>query len=337
MNKHSHIDPSWRIPAKQAKHIIQVAERLGVCQEDAILGCGIEKKWLESPDYQMPVAPLYALNKHIATLAGNEDLGLFVGRAAYLNMVNLLLYLSSICTSLRQWLNMMSSVLELYGDLGKAVIVREGGQLRSEWRPLVPVEISGRYTIDMILSTANSILSTICLQPITIAKAQFTYPQPQDLTVLKQCFGENLTFDQPYSALYFQMESLDFKLIQAVNETSELTNPWQDYMASIPGDSFLNALRQSIVCELPTGDMNIDSVAVDLGVSRRTLQRRLADRETNFQHVVQELRYQMALRFLADKSMGVTSIAFILGYGDSSSFSTAFKSWHGCSPSEYRL
>ncbi len=337
MDQHSKIDLGWQVPAKQAKHILQVAERLGVSQEDAIAGCGIEKKWLETPEYQMPVAPLYALNKKIATLSGNEDLGLFVGRAAYLNMVNLLLYLSSICTSLRQWLNMMSSVLELYGDLGKAVIVREGGQLRSEWRPLVPVEISGRYTIDMILSTANSILSSICLQPITIAKAQFTYPQPQDLTVLKQCFGENLKFDQPYSALYFEMESLDFKLIQAVNEDSELVNPWQEYVASMPGDSFLRALRQSIVCELPTGDMSIDSVAVDLGVSRRTLQRRLSDRETNFQQIVQDLRYQMALRFLADKSMGVTSIAFILGYGDSSSFSTAFKSWHGCSPSEYRL
>jgi len=337
MNQDFQLDPSWQISAKQAKHIIQVAERLGVTQEDAIYGCGIEKKWLESPDYQMPVAPLYALNKQIAKLSGNEDLGLFVGRAAYLNMVNLLLYLSSICTSLRQWLNMMSSVLELQGDLGKAVIVREGGQLRSEWRPLVPVEISGRYTIDMVLSTANSILNSICLQPITIAKAQFTYSQPRDLTILKQCFGENLTFDQPYSALYFEMESLDFKLIQAVNETSEISNPWQEYMASMAGDSFLRVLRQSIICELPTGGMTIDSVAVDLGVSRRTLQRRLSDRDTNFQHIVQDLRHQMALRFLADKSMGVTSIAFLLGYGDSSSFSTAFKSWQGCSPSEYRV
>ncbi len=338
MTNKSLIDPSWVIPAKQAKHILQIGERLGVPQEEVMLQCGIEKKWLEIPDYQMPVGPLYELNKRIATLAGNEDLGLFVGRAAYLNVVDVLLYLSSICGSLRQWLNMMPSVLEVYGDIGKAIIVREKGDLRSEWRPLVPLEVSGRYTIDMVLSTANSILNSICLQPITIAKAQFTYPQPQDLTVLKQCFGDNLLFDQPYSALHFEMESLDFKLIQPRDEgTSVASNPWQEYMASVAGDGFLRSLRQSIVCALPTGEMSIDSVADDLGVSRRTLQRRLSDRDTSFQNVVQDLRYQMALRFLADNRMGITNVAFLLGYGDSSSFSTAFKSWHGCAPSEYRL
>ncbi len=331
------IDPNWRIPVKQAKQILQIAQRFGLQQDPILAACGIDKTWLEINDYQMPVGPLYELNKQIAKLAGNEDLGLFVGRAAYLNIVHLLLYLSSICSSLRQWLNMMPSVLELGGDLGKAVIVREGGTLRSEWRPLVPVSVSGRYTIDMVLSTANSILSSICLQPITIAKAQFTYAQPQDLTVLKQCFGENLEFDQPFSALYFEMESLDFKLIQPVNEHSDTApNPWQEYIASTSGDSFLRALRQSIVCVLPTGEMTIDTVADDLGVSRRTLQRRLSDRDTNFQHIVQDLRYQMALRFLSDNRLGVTTIAFLLGYADSSSFSTAFKSWHGCPPSEFR-
>ena len=331
------LDPNWRIPVKQAKQILQIAQRFGLQQDPILEACGIDKKWLEINDYQMPVGPLYELNKQIAKLAGNEDLGLFVGRAAYLNIVHLLLYLSSICSSLRQWLNMMPSVLELGADLGKAVIVREGGTLRSEWRPLVPVSVSGRYTIDMVLSTANSILSSICLQPITIAKAQFTYPQPQDLTVLKQCFGDNLAFDQPYSALFFEMESLDFKLIQPVNEHSDTApNPWQEYMASTSGDSVLRALRQSIVCALPTGEMTIDTVADDLGVSRRTLQRRLSDRDTSFQHVVQDLRYQMSLRFLSDNRLGVTTIAFLLGYGDSSSFSTAFKSWHGCPPSEFR-
>jgi len=337
MTKKPPLDPSWVIPAKQAKNILQIGERFGVSQETIIVRCGIEKSWLDAPDYQMPVAPFYELNKAIAKAAGNQDLGLFVGRAAYLNIVHLLLYLSTICSSLRQWLNMMPSVLELHGDLGKAVIVREGGTLRSEWRPLVPVAVSGRYTVDMVLSTANSILNSICLQPITIAKAQFTYPEPQDLTVLKQCFGDNLFFDQSYSALFFEMESLDFKLIQPSSGASDdAANPWQEYMDSVPGDAFLRALRQSIVCELPSGDMTIDAVADDLGVSRRTLQRRLSDRDTNFQQEVQDLRSQMALRFLADRHMGITSIAFLLGYADSSSFSTAFKTWHGCSPSEYR-
>ncbi len=337
MSQNKIIDPSWVMPAKQAKHTLQIGERLGISEDEVIEKCNLDKAWFEIPDYQIPVEPFYALNKEIANATGNPDLGVLVGRAAYLNIGHLLLYLSSICGSLRQWLNMMPNVLEMYGDLGKAVIVREKGTLRSEWRPLVPFSVSDRYTIDMVLSTANSILTSICLHPITISKAQFTYPEPKDLTILTQCFGNNVVFDQPFSALYFDIASLDFPLIAPISEVSSVAqNPWQQYVDTVAGDEFLKALRQSIVFALPTGDMTIDTIAGDLKVSRRTLQRRLSERNTNFLQEVQDLRSQMALRFLADRQLGITSIAFLLGYADSSTFSSAFKAWHGCAPSEYR-
>lgn len=325
------------MPAKQAKNTLQIGERLGVPEAKIIEQCGIDRSWFEIPDYHMPVAPFYQLNHEIALASGNPDLGILVGRATYLNIGHLLLYLSSICDSLRQWLNMMPNVLEMYGDLGKAVIVREHGTLRSEWRPTAPVDISNRYTIDMVLSTANSILTSICLHPITITKAQFTYPEPKDLRILTQSFGGNLIFDQPFSALYFDIASLDYPLIESINDTTTTPqNPWQQYVDTVVGDDFLKSLRQFIAYALPTGDMTIDMIANELQVSRRTLQRRLSDRGTNFLQEVQELRSQMALRFLADRQLGITNIAFLLGYADSSTFSSAFKSWHGCAPSEYR-
>ncbi len=337
MNKKQIIDPIQVMPAKQAMHTLQIGECLGVSKDKIIEMCELDKAWFEIPDYQIPVGTFYELNKEIAKAAGNQDLGILVGRAAYLNIGHLLLYLSTICGSLRQWLNMMPNVLEMYGDLGKAVIVREEDTLRSEWRPSAPYSVSDRHTIDMVLSTANSILTSICLHPITINKAQFTYPKPKDLTILTQCFGNNLIFDQPFSALYFDLASLDYPLIESINEVSSASkNPWQHYVDTVPGDEFLKALRQSIVFALPTGDMTIDTVAIDLKVSRRTLQRRLSERETNFLQEVQDLRSQMALRFLADRQLGITSITFLLGYADSSTFSSAFKTWHGCAPSEYR-
>ena len=337
MNKKQVIDPILVMPAKQAMHTLQIGERLGVSKDKIIEKCGLDNAWFEIPDYQIPVGPFYALNKEIAKVTDNPDLGILVGRAAYLNIGHLLLYLSSICGSLRQWLNMMPNVLEMYGDLGKAVIVREKGTLRSEWRPSAPFSVSDRHTIDTVLSTANSILTSICLQPIIISKAKFTYPKPKNTTVLTQCFGGNLVFDQPFSALYFDIASLDYPLIESISETPNTPqNPWQHYVDTVAGDEFLKDLRQSIICTLPTGDMTIDTVAGDLKVSRRTLQRRLSERNTHFLQEVQELRSQMALRFLADRQLGITSIAFLLGYADSSTFSSAFKTWHGCAPSEYR-
>ena len=57
---------------------------------------------------------------------------------------------------------------------------------------------------------------------------------------------------------------------------------------------------------------------------------------TNFLNVLQEVRSKVALRYLGDGRLGITEIAFLLGYADQGSFSSAFKSWHGVSPRDYR-
>jgi AraC-like DNA-binding protein len=48
------------------------------------------------------------------------------------------------------------------------------------------------------------------------------------------------------------------------------------------------------------------------------------------------VRSKVALRYLSDERLGITEIAFLLGYADQGSFSSAFKSWHGVSPRDYR-
>lgn len=326
---------SAKVPVKQVRLIVQVAQRLGIEPQVLLQACHIEPSLLESSEHLLPAKSCYELLKQLAHLSGNPDVGLYTGRASYLNLVDILLYLSSVCVSLRQWLNMMPSVLEIYGDLGKAVIIKQGNELRSEWRPAVGLAISDRFVIDMALSIAAHILHSICLQPVVITKAQFTYPRPNDTRILQQIFGNNLQFEQPYSALFFDLECLDYPLIQANQLDTEQASPWQRYINSVAGDSFLDELRQHIACQLPSGEMTIDVIAQELGISRRTLQRHLKQRETNFQEVVQELRSQVALHFLNDNKMDITSMAFVLGYSDSSAFSAAFKNWHGCAPSRF--
>ena len=87
---------------------------------------------------------------------------------------------------------------------------------------------------------------------------------------------------------------------------------------------------------LPTDELSIDTLAKGLGVSRRTLQRRLTERGTHYMEVLADLRSDLSIRYLADERLGITEIAFMLGYSDQASFSTAFKSWHGMSPSDFR-
>ena len=97
--------------------------------------------------------------------------------------------------------------------------------------------------------------------------------------------------------------------------------------------SFVNKVEEAIAANpaLPQAE-----VARQLGMSARTLSRRLAETGTNFARVVEGYRAAMARSMLRDSDLQITQIAFVLGYSDVTSFSTAFRRWTGMAPSVWR-
>ena len=83
---------------------------------------------------------------------------------------------------------------------------------------------------------------------------------------------------------------------------------------------------------MPHGKAQAGKVARKLGMSQRTLARRLASEELRFAGVLQELRYDLARRHLADKELSISQIAWLLGYHNVSAFTNAFKRWTGKTP-----
>jgi AraC-like DNA-binding protein len=182
------------------------------------------------------------------------------------------------------------------------------------------------------------IINSLCISPVTVKKAKFTYSKPCKINSLESLFGNDLSFDQDVTCLYFERTSLSFPLVKSDYDSysSGASSFHSSFDQPQNTDAFLAAMTKAIVHLMPTGTIGIDAVAGQLNVSRRTMQRRLSDRNTNFQQVLQEVRADMAVRYLADKRLAVTEIAFLLGYADQASFSAAFKSWYGKSPSDYR-
>jgi AraC-like DNA-binding protein len=83
---------------------------------------------------------------------------------------------------------------------------------------------------------------------------------------------------------------------------------------------------------LHTGDANMDAVATRIGLSRRTLQRRLGDEDTTFEKVLDALRHQLAQHYLDGKKVSVNETAYLVGFSDPAAFSRAFKRWTGTTP-----
>ena len=77
-------------------------------------------------------------------------------------------------------------------------------------------------------------------------------------------------------------------------------------------------------------------MAKGLHMSRRTLQRKLAEAETTYLKLVDDTRRDLALRYLEDPRRSITDITFTLGFSQQSAFTRAFKRWTGVAPSAFR-
>jgi AraC-like DNA-binding protein len=101
--------------------------------------------------------------------------------------------------------------------------------------------------------------------------------------------------------------------------------------------STVERLRSALLEALPAGEVSMPAVCRKLGVSTRTLQRRLQEEGSSLQQTLDALRNSLAHRYLYSSSLSSTEISFLLGFEDPKSFVRAFQTWTGSTPHAVRL
>ncbi len=100
--------------------------------------------------------------------------------------------------------------------------------------------------------------------------------------------------------------------------------------------STLERVRATLLEMLPSGESSVGAVSRKLGISSRTLQRRLSQEGGSFQGVLNQTREDLAKHYLGNSTMSGAEISFLLGYEDPSSFFRAFQQWTGQTPQRAR-
>jgi AraC-like DNA-binding protein len=88
---------------------------------------------------------------------------------------------------------------------------------------------------------------------------------------------------------------------------------------------------------LPHGKAYASEIARKLGMSQKTLARRLATNGLTFTRILDEMRYDLAKRYLGEANLPITTIAWLLGYQEMSAFTHAFRRWTGRTPTQARM
>jgi AraC-like DNA-binding protein len=156
--------------------------------------------------------------------------------------------------------------------------------------------------------------------------------------LLEEHFGCSVRFTAKRNALVFRSSDLDRPFVTQNDELVAMigTQLEVELKARETGVSLSERVKQTLQQSLAGRKPALQDVAKELGMSARTLQRRLTDAGITFQHLVEETRRELARHYLKQPTVELNETAFLLGFEDANSFYRAFHGWEGTSPGVWR-
>ena len=162
---------------------------------------------------------------------------------------------------------------------------------------------------------------------------QVSWPSPPNSDAYQSFFGVPVT-NAPLATVVFANADVERPFLTENHKMWLFFEPsLRQRLSDLDRTSgMVERVRGTLLETLPAGEVSIQVVSRKLGVSTRTLQRRLQDEGTTFQQTLDTLRDSLAHHYLRNTAMSNAEISFLLGFEDSNSFARAFQSWTGKTP-----
>jgi AraC-like DNA-binding protein len=168
---------------------------------------------------------------------------------------------------------------------------------------------------------------------------EFTHDRPPDLREHRRLFGLEIRFESEFNGIVCACADLDRPNPSADPAMARYAQQFLETLAvaqAAQTGSAVQETRQAIYIQLPLGSASIEKIAAGIGVSARTLQRRLDADGVSFADLLDEARRELVLRYLANPANSLTQVAELLGYAQLSSFTRWFTARFGAAPTRWR-
>jgi AraC-like DNA-binding protein len=285
---------------------------------------------------QGTTAELFALWR-AAEAIGGKDLGLRVGSEALPPHNENIAALAALHSpTLGEGLAKLARYKRLVCPEQITIDVGRGeAKLRFEW--LLAGSDPPAMLIDVIFASVVRLARRGTGEPIRPRRIELTRRRAHEM-MLRGHFGCDVAFDAPMDVLVFDAAVLALPMTTHNAQLLDLLVPGleaalaEDGASRTLADDVRTALGRTICGERPA----VEKIARSLGMSPRTLQRRLLELGTSYQKLLDDVRRRSARRLLANTDLGAGEVAFLLGFEELNSFTRAFHAWEGTTPARWR-
>ncbi len=316
-----------------------LARRLGEHQVSlpALLRrAGLPPGFFQQEKIYVTTAELFALWRAIGETSGDPGIGPKLGAEPRLERYDATAIAAVCSRSFRDALQRLARYKQLTCPEEIRVHINRD-EASVEFAFLQAEEVEPEVLVDLCLSWILSIGRRGTDGQIKPLRLELTRPV-QHCDLLETHFGCPVRFKAGRNALVFRTSDLDrpfvthnVDLLRAIGAQLE-TELQPKNAGSNVGEQVKHTLKRSLAGKRPT----LQCIARELGLSVRTLQRRLTDAGITFQQLVEDTRRELAHHYLKQSTVELNETAYLLGYEDANSFFRAFHLWEGTSPGEWR-
>jgi AraC-like DNA-binding protein len=199
---------------------------------------------------------------------------------------------------------------------------------------------SDRHQIEFWLVTLVRICRHVTDSRLEPRRLKVRHHRASTSVEFKSFFGSEVEFEADADEIIFPPSIATLPIVGRDTYLNELLQQYaQEALASRPGRraSVRSHVERIVPQLLPHGRAETSEVARQLGMSSRSLTRKLRDEGVGFAEILDELRASLAKRYLSDHELPVSEIAWLLGYREVSSLTHAFKRWTRMTPRQFRL
>ena len=325
-----------QVRAAVLSHYEEVAQRLGLNPQPLLRKVGLSPRMLASPSQHIPFSSAVALLEISAEESTCSTFGLHMAETRLLSdfgPISLLLtHQSSVRQALQtiaQYRHLLNESLAMHiEDAGKTTIIRE--DIMSDQPGGAP------QSTDMAVGVLMLIFRAILGEQWRPQSAHFTHPPCSDLQIYRRVFGCPIQFDSDFNGLVCLKADMDRPNSRADAAMANYAQSFLDALPSGGQHSLLQDVRRSVYLLLPMGRASVEQIASGLGMNVRTLQRRLDELGVSFSDVLNEVRCELAQRYVAHTHYSMGRVAEQLGYSNLSSFTRWFTAQFARTPSAMR-
>jgi len=318
--------------------LLDTAEEMGVPRAELIRIARLDPVQLERPEGRVSRADMYRLVEHALDQTGDSALGLHWAERYTENTFVPISHLIAHAPNLRQAVESLTRFFRLIGDEPSFEVSEADDKVTVRCRMLAgEAPRMQRFSAEMLMAGFFRLVRRY-VPHARMDRVSFVYPAPTYEAEYTRFFETPVRFGQPSTSLVFARSLLDVPMPHNDKDVHEaLRELAQRRLLRITQRTpYALRVRELLVQQgSPRSDM--DQVARALGISPRSLRRRLAAEGKSYQSVVNEALAVVAENLLRDPLRTIQEVAYEMGFSDASAFHRAFKRWTGITPRSYLL